>query len=112
MFVASKPKGDAESFEAAVKRLKLSEVDIQAKQKQFLMVSYCYIIVTSLVFFYFLYLLLSGSFRGALAAFGITCLGLAFSFSKHFWYIQMKHRRLGLSFRQWRQLAFQRSSKK
>jgi intracellular multiplication protein IcmV len=91
-----------ETFEQAAARLGLDESDILARQRSFKRMALFYGFIALLLLIYAFYLLLSVEtvigFLTGLIAVWIT---LALGFKQHFWYTQMKVRRLGLTFREW-----------
>ena len=95
-----------ETFSEAMARLQLSDDDIQQRQQNFRVMATVFGIVTLLIFFYTGYLFVTGSLHAGLMAMGLFFVGLGFTFDKHFWYVQIKHRTLGLSFKEWCVLSF------
>lgn len=110
LFVVKKPGAGQQSFADVVARYQLSEADIKAKEKQFFYASLLGLSISVILALYALYLLAQGHWLGTLATCGIVLIALGFTFSKHFWYVQIKHRTLGLSFQQWRTLTFSRGN--
>jgi intracellular multiplication protein IcmV len=90
-----------ETFEQAVQRLHLTEKDLQVRMKnlQRMVVFYCLIAVALVV--YTIHLLMNGNVFAGILGTILTVLALAFAFREHFWYFQMKQRRLGCSVKEW-----------
>ena len=53
--------------------------------------------------FFSLYLLFSGFLLSCLLAIAVSILSLSQAFRYHFWYFQIKHRKLGCTFEEWRE---------
>jgi intracellular multiplication protein IcmV len=91
-----------ETFEAAVERLGLDEPMIQARQFYFKRLAIVYLLIAIALLGYAFYLLIIvGALIGFLMVLIAIWIALALAFKQHFWYTQMKARRLGLSFREW-----------
>jgi hypothetical protein len=101
-----KPAIINETFEEAKARLNLSEQDLAQRQKSFLRTSIGYLVGAVLLVGYMLYLLFTGVLMGVFIAFVLVFVALAFGYKEHFWYTQMRHRRLGLTFRDWKNYTF------
>lgn len=95
-----------ETFEEAKARFNLSEQDLMERQKSFLRTSMGYLAGAVLMLGYMLYLLFTSVFLGVFIAFVLIFVALAFAYKEHFWYTQMRHRRLGLTFRDWKNYTF------
>lgn len=94
--------GRKETFEQAMKRMKLSEEDIQVRMKQLLLSSRIYCGAAVLVLFYSLFTLFyAGNFWTFLMAAIISVLGFALAFRDSFYYFQMKRRKLGCTVKEW-----------
>ncbi|MGB6976554.1 MAG: type IVB secretion system protein IcmV [Gammaproteobacteria bacterium] len=90
-----------ETFEEAVKRLHLTEENIQERMKTLLRLTLVYCLIAVALGTYTGYLLVNGRILAALLSFTLTFLSLAFAFREHFWYYQMKQRRLGCGIKEW-----------
>lgn len=100
MFTIRKPEHE-ESFEQACKRLGLSEADVSERCQTFLRKAQVYLICCLLVLCYFIYLMLHGHYQASFLTASLTLMLFAFFFREHFWYTQIKHRRLGFTFAEW-----------
>lgn len=96
----------SETFEEAVQRLALTEEDIKQRQKTFLRNAIAFFIISLLLFAYTIYLLLSFYLLATLVNLLLTTLVLVYAYREHFWYTQMKYRKLGLNFKMWWRLLF------
>lgn len=90
-----------ESFTNATTRLKLTETDLNARQRIFFWLAYLYLMLALVVFAYATYLFVQdGPIGGALSVvIGLILMGHAFR--KRLWYFQVKTRHLGYSFSEW-----------
>ncbi len=100
LFIIQKPE-HTESFEEAMKRLNLSEADIQERQSNFLRMVIIIGSFGALTLLYTLYLLWQASFTSAALAFVVTLLCLVTACRYHFWYFQIKNHKLGCTIKEW-----------
>jgi intracellular multiplication protein IcmV len=107
LFAPSKINITPETFAEAVARLGLTEADISARQQYFkrLAILYALIAVALLVYAFYL-LFVEETALGFAMSLAVVWMALALGFKQHFWYTQMRVRRLGLSFKDWLTLAF------
>lgn len=95
--------GREETFAQAVHRLKLTENDLVQRQRFYLSLALFFFVIGALLFVFGFYLLLHHStFHGWLIAMAASAFGLAQAFRYHFWYFQIKRRKLGCTFNEWR----------
>jgi intracellular multiplication protein IcmV len=98
-----------ESFDEAMVRLQLTEQDVATRRAFFLRMAIFYAVFAVAVFSYGIYLFFSlGDVFPLIMALAVTAAALALWFKHHFWYIQMKQRRLGLTFDDWLKCTFKR----
>ena len=90
-----------ESFEEALMRLQLTEEDVIKKQKYFQWLFILFFIATIGLFTYAIVMFFMHAYAASLASFGLTALLLAQTFRNHFWWFQMKRRKLGCSIKEW-----------
>jgi intracellular multiplication protein IcmV len=96
-----------DSFDEAVVRLGLNESAILARQRYCKRLATLYLCIALALLFYAFYVwIIFGAFFGFLMTLIAVWIALALAFRQHFWYTQMKVRRLGLSFREWFLIAF------
>lgn len=95
-----------ETFEEAIARYNLTEEDIASRKKNLLVSSLFYAGIAVALFCYTLYLLFSGVLLGSFIGLVLTAMALGLGFRDHFWYTQIKQRRLGLSVREWFDYSF------
>lgn len=94
--------GREESFAQAVQRLKLSDTDIQRIDRVYLILTSFFLIVGIGLIALSLFLLLKFYFLDFILALAIAGLPFSQAFRFHFWHFQIKHRKLGCTFDEWR----------
>ena len=99
-FVPEKHKNN-ETFEAAKKRLKLTEKDLLTRQNGLLRVSRLMFLFACGLFIYALIRAYLGHLSSMFVSLMVSALALTMAFRYHFWYFQIKHRKLGCSLREW-----------
>lgn len=97
-----------ETFEEAVQRLHLTEEDIKTRQKVLFRNTIIFLIMSGLLLIYTIYLLSTLHIIAFLMSLLLNILIFTFAYREHFWYTQIKYRKLGLDFKTWRQLIFKR----
>lgn len=90
-----------ESFDAALMRLNLTDADLLTRQKGLLRLSFIMVGMAFLIFLYLLYNLFYARFLAVLLCTVVVLLALVLAFRYHFWYFQIKHRKLGCSVYEW-----------
>lgn len=90
-----------ETFEQAVKRLKLSPAALEQRKQTFLRLA---LLMGALGIFclgYMLYLLWSGALGAGCIALVVAMIVFAYAYRFHFWYFQIKSKKLGCTFKEW-----------
>lgn len=100
LFTVAKPER-RETFEEAVARFQLSEADIAKRQQAFFQIAMLYLAGFILDICYVIYLYATQRYMSAIMALAFAGVLFSMFFRQHFWYTQMKHRRLGFTFQQW-----------
>lgn len=95
-----------EEFSEALERLNLSEQDLAERAKQRLVMTYIYMIGAIGIFLYGIVHFSDSSLIGGIIALLVTMFCLIQAFSHHFWYFQIKTRKLGCTFREWLRWTF------
>lgn len=90
-----------ETFETAIKRLKLTEEILKERQKEFKRLYILFIIISFLALAYTIDLFFSGYIRAGLIAIVISGVALVQIFRYHFWFFQIRKRKLGCTFSEW-----------
>ncbi len=88
-------------FEESVQQMKLSEADLKNREVALKRMSILMTVLASLVFLYSFYHLFYGSWQAALLCYSVTLIAVALAFRYHFWYFQIKERKLGCTFSEW-----------
>lgn len=94
------------SFEDVVAELKLTETDLIVKAKSLKRLCILMIVLACLFYSYGMYQLLYGSYLGVLLSLVLMCVTLALAFRYHFWYFQIRHRKLGCKISEWFKASF------
>ena len=100
VFVPAKSER-TESFQEAIERLNLTPQDVQEKQHAFFRIAMVMGAFGVLCLFYMLYLLWSGHLAAGLIDLIVSLIIFAYAFRFHFWYFQLKNKKLGCTFKEW-----------
>lgn len=95
------PKHKDESFQEALKRLNISEADLQTNQQAFLRIALVMAGLSFMALIYVVYLFWQGFLMAGLIALIVSLVMLVLAYRYHFWYFQIKNRKLGCSFKEW-----------
>lgn len=95
------PPSSNESFQKAVEKMNLTEEGLLARQKSLFRLSIFMLILAVLLFSYTLYHLVSGTWPAVFLSASVSCIALALAFRYHFFYFQIKNRKLGCSLSEW-----------
>ena len=90
-----------ESFDDVMKRMGLTEEKVQSQKKALFRLSIVMLLMSFLVLGYAISHFYSGNYHTAGASTVIFFVVLALAFRYHFWYFQLKERRLGCSMKEW-----------
>ncbi len=90
-----------ETFDEAVTRLNLTEEDIQKRLKQFERLQVFFLLLILFALSYCIYLLIEGTFTGALLCLSVVVITFSQVFRYNFWAFQLKQRKLGCTFKEW-----------
>ncbi|KTD01637.1 type IVB secretion system protein IcmV [Fluoribacter gormanii] len=100
LFVPQK-KVEGESFNDAVKLLNLTDESLLIKQKSLFRLSIVMLLAALLIMGYAAFQLFYGSIKAFLVSLVVTLIALVLAFRYHFWYYQIKNRKLGCTFNEW-----------
>ena len=90
-----------ESFESAKSKMKLNDTDLLIKQNALFRLSMVMLTAAFLLLGYAGYQLFYGSYKGFVVSLVVTLIAVVLAFRYHFWYFQIKHRKLGCTFDEW-----------
>jgi intracellular multiplication protein IcmV len=109
--VASTPEAGApdENFEQAAKRLRLSEKAIARKAADFLRLALVFAMMGIVILLYAMSLGWRGDLSTFVLAFAVSLLAFGYAFRFHFWYFQVKSRKLGCTLHDWYHSSFKGS---
>lgn len=96
-----RPPGQEESFEQAQKRLGLSEQDLLEKQKALLRLSIIMCVGALALCVYALYNFYTLNLKSGFISLVVMSIALVLAFRYHFWFFQIKQRKLGCSIQEW-----------
>lgn len=91
----------SESFEAAKIRLNLSDKDLMAREKGLFRLSLLMVGAAILLFIYAIYHLFTGNYLAFILSLVVMAIALVLAFRYHFWYFQIKSRKLGCTINEW-----------
>lgn len=90
-----------DEFDDAVNRLDLSPEFISNQAKRYLYLAAFFLVCSGLLLSYGVFLILQSNLMGSLICFALTFYALTCAFRFHFWYFQIKQRKLGCSIQEW-----------
>ncbi|MCD6039353.1 MAG: hypothetical protein K0S27_753 [Gammaproteobacteria bacterium] len=100
-FTQPKPQY-TETFEQALKRLNVTETDLQHNARNYKLYALIFLILSVIALIGgFYYLFKYGTFAGWILATMVALLLAVQAFRFDFWYFQIKHRKLGCTFDEW-----------
>ena len=91
----------SESFEEAQKRMHISDSAMLVKQKSLFRLSLLMLVIAMLLFAYALYHLILGNFLAFILSLVVMMIAGVLAFRYHFWYFQIKERKLGCTISEW-----------
>lgn len=94
-------QGPTETFHEAAARFNLSEADLIQRQRAFGRLAAVYLFLVLCLGVYAGYLLYRHAYLSVIMTFVLMLVAASFAFKEHFWYVQMRHRRLGLTVKDW-----------
>lgn len=89
------------SFNAAVKRYQLTPEQIEIKKIALWRLSMLMLTLGSLLSLYLIYQIIYGHILAILLSIVVTLIAFILAFRYHFWYFQMKQKKLGCTVREW-----------
>lgn len=90
-----------ETFEQAVQRFNLSEADLKEREKAFGWMALFYGVLMGVLLAYMAYLWVWGTWSSVLMTLILSAVMASLAFRQHFWYFQVRERRLGCTFKEW-----------
>lgn len=95
------PPEREETFKQAIKRLNMTQEDLEERQKNLFLMACIYFTLAIIIIGYGLFLLYAKKWMAMLMCIPIAAVLLSFAFREHFWFTQLKHKRLGFTFKDW-----------
>jgi intracellular multiplication protein IcmV len=100
-FSVRDPKQSRDDFEAVVVRLAITPEELQKKYKALLHSSIAMLVVSIIIFAYFIHTIMSKHFSAAWLSFIVFLISLSLTFRYNFLSFQIKQRRLGCNLQEW-----------
>ena len=100
LFIPQK-KIAGESFEDALARLNIGEKDLKNRESALYRLSLVMTGAALFILAYAIYHLVYGNFKATLVSLVVMLIALALAFRYHFWYFQIKERKLGCTIKEW-----------
>ncbi|KTD66546.1 intracellular multiplication protein IcmV [Legionella santicrucis] len=101
LFVPHQNIETEESFTDATTKFGLSDESLLSKQKALFRLSMLMLLSAVLILGYAGYQFYLGSMKAGLVSLVVTLIALVLAFRYHFWYFQIKQRKLGCTFNEW-----------
>lgn len=94
-------KQPEESFDDAIARLNLTPDQLQELQRGYQRNFYIFLTIGILFAIYTIYLSINLHFTASIIAFVLTMMMFTYSYIVSFWAFQIKHKKLGCTFKEW-----------
>jgi len=91
----------SETFEEAAERLNLSPEFLERQKKRYLLLSIFFVFLALSLGVYAGFFIVKKYWMGAVMCCSLTFFALTYAFRYHFWYFQIKHKKLGCKLRDW-----------
>jgi intracellular multiplication protein IcmV len=106
LFVVAEPER-TETYAEALNRHGLTEASAEELRKDYLLYAFLLLLISVVSVGFGIYLFYANkSFTGMLLGIAVACLFSAQAFRYHFWSFQIKQRKLGCTFQEWRDALF------
>lgn len=112
VFKLGKPEAEEknpsnETFEQAMTRFNLNDEQLLQRQKQFIKQAILYFTLGLALLIYAIHLLITTHFYlASIVTLILSVLMFTYAYRQHFWYFQIKSRKLGRTFKDWVAFAF------
>lgn len=100
MFVPQR-ETTGESFEAALTKFDITEADLEKKKTALWRLSILMVSAGLLIGGYAIFQLIYGTYRASIVSLVVMMIAFVLAFRYHFWYFQIKERKLGCSLQEW-----------
>lgn len=101
-----KPKNSKASFKEAVGKMHLTEEGLISRSKALFRLAILMSTIGFALLVYAVYHLIEGNYQASVVSLVVAMIGFVLAFRYHFWYFQIKERKLGCSFKEWYQQGF------
>jgi intracellular multiplication protein IcmV len=89
------------TFASTVSAMNLSEKDLASRCKGLYRLSVLMCTVAFCIFAYAVYHMVYGSIKAVIVSLVVSLIALTLAFRYHYWYFQIKERKLGCTFKEW-----------
>lgn len=100
-FLSVQKETHKETFEQAVERLGISETKLLQEERIFIKLSIIFLCLGLMILLYSVYLAWAGWFISFVIAVIVSGIAFAYAFRFHFWWFQVRHHKLGCTFKEW-----------
>ena len=103
LFVPHKEKvaDQDDTFKQVAAKLKLSEADLQARGSNLYRLSMIMGTVALIILGYSIYHIIYLNFKAVIISLAVMLIALVLAFRYHYWYFQIKERKLGCTLKEW-----------
>lgn len=99
--VKEKEAAQTESFETAQKKMNLTDAELVGRQRALLRLSLLMVLISGLIFSYSIYHFINAHFKAGMISLVVMMIAVTLAFRYHFWYFQIKNRKLGCTIQEW-----------
>lgn len=96
-----RPTRYKETFEQAMVRFHMTEKDIKHRKRQFMFLAIVQLLLMGFLFYYGAGMIIAHQYPGGIVALAFGCVMLTLALRNHFWYFQIKKRKLGCSLKEY-----------
>ncbi|MFI4955094.1 MAG: hypothetical protein ACHP9Y_04185 [Gammaproteobacteria bacterium] len=90
-----------ESFEQATRRLRLTPIELEKRRKNFLHQALLFLLFGFVALAYAIYLFSDAAWGSAIVVILMTAVFILYALRAHFWAFQIKHKKLGCTWKEW-----------
>lgn len=101
LFIPDNTAVSAQSFAKAQKEYNLTDADLVIQQNALFRLAVIMLIAALLILIYTGYLLFFGTLKAVLVSLAVMTIALVLAFRYHFWYFQIRKRKLGCTIKEW-----------
>ncbi len=102
----TKQKDSKATFEDAMVKMNLTEEGLVVRRNALFRLAILMSLIGFAVFVYAVYHLIEGNYQAAVVSLVVSMIGFVLAFRYHFWYFQIRERKLGCTLKEWYQQGF------